>query len=224
MLDSIRIEQPMSRRRAELEVRQNRRMVPSMSVYGGLTRGRDSSCCWPCRPGYSFPQHRQQQLKIRKVIPASDNGCAVDLEVSVGGHDHQARIGTGDITITNLENGVTYLQRSRHVDTETFDPITGNWNVTVRGKIWFPLYSGEPGPSGVVQEPGAELLLSGNLSYTVTSENVLTAFSFERYVRGSLPTPRRLTLPTSCAPADKVTARSHESQLFMALRSRQYPP
>ncbi len=31
----------------------------------------------------------------------------------------------------------------------------------------------------MVQEPGAELLLSGKLSYTVTSENVLTAFSFK---------------------------------------------
>ncbi len=147
-------------------------------MYGGLTRKRLFALL-AVNTGSFVSAASPATAEDSELIPASDNGCAVDLEVSVGGHDHQARIGTGDITITNLDNGATYLQRSRHVDTETFDPLTGNWNVTVRGNLWFPLYSGEPGPSGVVQQPGAELLLSGKLRYTVTSENVLTAFSFE---------------------------------------------
>jgi hypothetical protein len=114
-----------------------------------------------------------------EVIPAAENGCGVDLGLSVA-RESQARIGYGDATITNLDNGATYVQRSRHVDTETYDPTTGNLYVTIRGKYWLALYPGDAGPSGVVQEPGAELLLSGRLSYTFsTRENLVTAVSIE---------------------------------------------
>ena len=41
--------------------------------------------------------------------PASDNACGVDLQANATHGSGRARIGYGDITITNLENGATYL-------------------------------------------------------------------------------------------------------------------
>lgn len=39
--------------------------------------------------------------------------------------------------------------------------------------------SGPEGRSGVVQEPGLELLISGNLELTLDKKDVITAWSFE---------------------------------------------
>lgn len=111
------------------------------------------------------------------IIPASDNGCAVDLKVEATHGSGHARIGYGDITFTNLETGATYLQRSRYRMTETYDPSTNSWHVEIRGNIWHAVYPGEPGPSGVVQEPGLELLVSGRLNVTFDSNGAVTAFS-----------------------------------------------
>lgn len=113
------------------------------------------------------------------VIPARDNGCGVDLkaEAEHGSGTASARIGYGDITFTNLETGATYLQRSRYTSTETFEPSTRSWHVKITGNIWMELFPGEAGPSGVVREPGLELLVSGALQFTITSKNVVTSFS-----------------------------------------------
>jgi hypothetical protein len=111
------------------------------------------------------------------ILPASDNGCAVDLKLEAEHGSGTARIGYGDITFTNRETGATYLQRSRYISTETFDPSTRSWHINVKGNIWMPLYPGEPGPSGVVQEPGLELLVSGTLDYTLNRKGILTSFS-----------------------------------------------
>jgi len=113
------------------------------------------------------------------ISPADENGCGVDLLIEADFSVDRNPVGYGDITFTNLETGASYLQRSRHTDTETFDPSTGNWHIVVMGKIWTPLYPGEPGPEGIVQEPGVELLTSGRLEYTLTSEGVLTEFSLD---------------------------------------------
>jgi len=113
------------------------------------------------------------------TLPASDNGCGVDLRVEAehGSGRASSRIGYGDITFTNLETGATYLQRSRYTETETFDPSTGSTHIQILGNIWIALYPGEPGPSGVIQEPGAELLVSGRLTITFDENFVVTAFS-----------------------------------------------
>ncbi len=103
-------------RHAEPETRQYCRLVPSVPVYGGLTRKR-LFVLLAVTTGAFLSAASPATAEDSEFIPASDNGCAVDLQVSVGGHDHQARIGTGDIAITNLDNGATYLQRSRHVET-----------------------------------------------------------------------------------------------------------
>lgn len=120
---------------------------------------------WPASASHSF------------IIPASDNGCEVDLKVEATHGSGHARIGYGDITFTNLETGATYLQRSRYSLTETYDPSTDSWDVEINGNIWHSLFSGEPGPSGVVQEPGLELLVSGKLELTFDSNDAVTAFS-----------------------------------------------
>lgn len=113
------------------------------------------------------------------TIPARDNGCGVDLKVEAehGSGGASTRIGYGDITFTNLETGATYLQRSRYTATSTYDESTKSWDVHITGNIWMALYPGEAGPSGVVQEPGLELLVSGTLEFTVTRKDVVTYFS-----------------------------------------------
>jgi hypothetical protein len=113
------------------------------------------------------------------IIPADENACGFDLRAQA---DHlpdvaRAPIGFGDITFTNLETGATYLQHSRYTATEAVDPETGSVHVKIIGRIWFELYPGDQGPSGEVQEPGLDLLLSGTMEFTVNGENVITAFS-----------------------------------------------
>jgi hypothetical protein len=111
------------------------------------------------------------------TIPASENGCAVDLQVESEHLTDRVPIGNGDITMTNLDTGATYLQRSRYTETVTFDASTGSQQIELVGNIWIQLFPGDAGPSGVVQEPGAELLVSGRLNFTLNEQGVLTAFS-----------------------------------------------
>ena len=113
------------------------------------------------------------------TIPASQNGCGVDLQVDAEHLSDRVPIGNGDITITNLETGATYLQRSRYSATETFDPSTKSFHVSITGRIWIALYPGDQGPSGEVQEPGAEFLFSGTVEFTYNKRGVITAFSYE---------------------------------------------
>jgi hypothetical protein len=115
-----------------------------------------------------------------EIMPADENPCGVDilLEVDFLPTD-RAPIGYGDITFTNLETGATYVQRSRYLETWTFDASTESWHATTLGRKWIPLYPGEPGPSGVVQEPGLWILTYGKLEGTLTDNDVLTAFSLK---------------------------------------------
>ena len=114
------------------------------------------------------------------IVPADENGCGFDLQVQA---DHlpdraRTRIGNGDITITNLETGATYLQHSRYTAIETMDPKTKSVHVTITGRIWLAFYPGDQGPTGVVQEPGLELLFSGTIEFTVNRKEVFTAFAY----------------------------------------------
>lgn len=61
----------------------------------------------------------------------------------------------------------------------TFDASTESYHITVIGRIWTQVYPGEPGPSGVVQEPGLELLTYGKLEFTLDGNGALIAFSLK---------------------------------------------
>jgi hypothetical protein len=112
------------------------------------------------------------------IIPARENGCGVDLHVQAEHLTDRVPIGNGDITITNLDTGASYLQRSRYTLTETVDPKTRSVHVTTIGRIWIALFAGDEGPTGVVQEPGLELLFSGTTEATFNKKNVITSFSY----------------------------------------------
>lgn len=110
-----------------------------------------------------------------EIIPAADNPCGVDILLESEG----VAMGFGNYTFTNLETDATFVQRSRGVLTETFDAATESWHIEIRGRIWTPLYPGEPGPSGVVQEPGLWIVTYGTLQYTLDNDGALTAFSLD---------------------------------------------
>jgi hypothetical protein len=112
--------------------------------------------------------------------PAAENPCGVDILVEADFlPTDRARLGYGDITFTNLETGATFLQRSRHTDRVTYVASTQSWDVTVVGRIWTPIYPGEPGPSGIVQDPGLWIVTDGKLEYTLDQNDALTAFSLQ---------------------------------------------
>ena len=110
--------------------------------------------------------------------PASDNGCGVDLQADATHGSGRARIGYGDITITNLETGATYLQRSRYTATETFEPSTGSTHSPDRRKLFGSVCSPETWDRlGWSKSQALELLVSGRLKFTLNNEFVVTAFS-----------------------------------------------
>ena len=117
------------------------------------------------------------------VLPAGQ-GCSFDVHVEEGpspdtGGDRNP-VGSGNIIFTNLESGATYLQRSRHIGTETFDPDTNTVQVEERGRIFIWFYPEDQGPNGVVGEPGAVLAFSGPLQYTLDLDTELfLSFSYE---------------------------------------------
>lgn len=111
------------------------------------------------------------------VIPAGENPCGVDVLVDVYDGADRAPVGNADITFTNLETGATYVQRSRYVETWTYDASSESWDGTVKGRKWTPWFPGEPGPSGEVQEPGLWILTFGKLEYTLDGNDVATAFT-----------------------------------------------
>ena len=118
-----------------------------------------------------------------EFIPAADNPCGVDILVEAEGSPRQtdrARAGYALYTITNLESGATFVQRSRGVLTETFDGSTETWQLTVQGRFWWESFPGEPGPSGVVEEPGLWISIHGVLEVTLSGDTA-TAFA----LRGS---------------------------------------
>jgi hypothetical protein len=87
-------------------------------------------------------------------------------------------VGSGNITITNLETGATYLWFSRHTSTETFDPATKTYHETDEGRVLTFFSAGEPGPNGVVGKSGALYGMSGTREWTYTKNGVTIAFSF----------------------------------------------
>jgi hypothetical protein len=120
------------------------------------------------------------------VIPAGF-GCAFDVGVDPSvkeGNTHEfgngrfAEIGHADITLTNLETGSSYLQKSRYRLLEIYDPVTNDVFVQVSGRRFQGFRPGDQGPSGVVGEPGLLLAVVGNQTFAVDLDTeLITAYS-----------------------------------------------
>jgi hypothetical protein len=117
-----------------------------------------------------------------EFIPADDNPCGVDILIESEDSPRQtdrARAGYAKYTITNLDTGATFVQRSRGVPTATFHPSSETWEVTIFGRYYIALYPGEPGPAGVVEEPGLWISIHGVLEFTMTTDEVVVEFSLD---------------------------------------------
>jgi ABC-type transport system substrate-binding protein len=116
------------------------------------------------------------------IIPAG-LGCSFDFLVEPVHKEHAGDrfpIGFGNITMTNMETGATYLQRSRYQEIETFDPLTNTVELAITGRIWIQFYPGDQGPDGEVGEPGAALAFSGKVQLTIDADtDFYTAFSYQ---------------------------------------------
>jgi hypothetical protein len=117
------------------------------------------------------------------VMPAGE-GCSFDVLAQADHLPEPARdrnpVGFGNITFTNLDTGTTYLQRSRHIPTEIFDPETNTLWIAEKGRIFIQFLPGDQGPNGVVDEPGALLAFSGSIQLTWDLDtNFYTEFSYE---------------------------------------------
>lgn len=89
-------------------------------------------------------------------------------------------VGFGNITFTNLDSGATYLQRSRLIPNEKFDPETNTVWIEEKGRLFIQFYAGDQGPTGEVDEPGALLAFSGSLQFTWDlNTGLFTDFSYE---------------------------------------------
>jgi hypothetical protein len=114
-----------------------------------------------------------------EFIPAADSFCGFDMLLEGEGSPRQtdrARAGYALYTFTNVATGATFVQRSRGVLTSTFDGSAER--ITVQGRYWIGLFPGEPGPSGVVEEPGLLLSVHGVLEFTLDAD-AITAFSLD---------------------------------------------
>jgi hypothetical protein len=115
------------------------------------------------------------------VIPAGD-GCAFDVlvEQTVGAPGDRVPIGFADYTFTNVDTGDSYLQKSRVVFTETFDPETNSLLFEVTGRFYSSFFVGDQGPEGEVEFPGLLLAFKGSIQFTLGLDTGLyTAFSYQ---------------------------------------------
>lgn len=86
--------------------------------------------------------------------------------------------GHAEPTLTNLETGETFAQRTRAKITDTFDPQTNEIVEEVSGRIFINLYPGDQGPSGLVEEPGAVLSVIGHQRLTFDPDTfVVSSYS-----------------------------------------------
>ena len=121
------------------------------------------------------------------VMPAG-LGCAFDVlstpigwqAVSEFDDGRTLTIGHADITMTNLDTGATYLQMSTYREVAIYDPGTNDILLEISGRIFWNLYPGDQGPSGVIGEPGAVFGTVGNVTAVLDLDTGLfTSFSLE---------------------------------------------
>ena len=122
------------------------------------------------------------------IIPAGE-GCAFDVEETVpegttftvtefGDGSWVVTHGNSEPTLTNLETGTTFLQKTRGQITDRFDPQTNKLRFTTSGRIFISFLPGDQGPFGEVDEPGLLLSIIGHQVATLDLDaNVITSYS-----------------------------------------------
>ena len=122
-------------------------------------------------------------------IPAGF-GCAFDVE-EVPSADTRAVItefsdgrtviqGKSDPTLTNLETGEVFLQRTRAKITDVYDPLANDVLEEISGRIFVGFFPGDEGPFGEVGENGALYSVIGHqrLTYDLDAQ-VITSYSLD---------------------------------------------
>ena len=123
------------------------------------------------------------------VIPAG-LGCsfAVGVQPDEGGRVTFTEFSDGRTvlqghavgTLTNLETGDTFVQRTRAKITDIFDPETNEIVEEISGRIFINLYPGDQGPFGEVGEDGAVLSIIGHQRLTFDADTfVVTSYSLD---------------------------------------------
>jgi len=75
-------------------------------------------------------------------------------------------VGHGEPTITNLDTGTSYTNRSRYEITEVYDEAANDILGEGHGRIAFSFFPGDQGPFGEVGADGAFYSLVGNFRFT----------------------------------------------------------
>jgi len=110
------------------------------------------------------------------VLWHPNEGAIIDFEFDGG---RQARIANGDVTLTNLETGKTFIHEARYHGTYTVDPTTNEVEIVTNGAFIISFYPGDAGPYGEVAELGMLLRFVGNTRITVDLETLAYAdFSY----------------------------------------------
>jgi hypothetical protein len=85
----------------------------------------------------------------------------------------------GYATLSNPQNGATFLHHVVATQTITYDEVANEYLVDYRGQFGIRLYPGDVGPWGVVEEPGLFLRITGRAEQTFDGDTFAsTAFSF----------------------------------------------
>jgi hypothetical protein len=104
-----------------------------------------------------------------------ENGSGLITEFSDG---RVVTHGHADITLTNLETGDSFLQRSRYEETVRHVAETNDLFVEISGRYGINLFPGDQGPFGEVGENGALLSVVGHQVFTLDLDtDVITAYS-----------------------------------------------
>ena len=123
------------------------------------------------------------------LIPAGF-GCEFDVE-EVPSADTRAVItefsdgrtviqGKSDPTLTNLETGDVFLQKTRVKVTDVYDPVANDVLEEISGRIFVGFFPGDQGPFGEVGATGAVYSVIGHqrLTYDLDTD-VITSYSLE---------------------------------------------
>ena len=84
-----------------------------------------------------------------------------------------------EITVTNLETGDSFLQRSRYKETVRHVAEANDLLVEISGRYAINLFPGDQGPFGEVED-GALLSVVGHQAFTLDLDtDVITAYSLK---------------------------------------------
>jgi hypothetical protein len=83
-------------------------------------------------------------------------------------------------TLTNLETGTAYIQRSRFTATDTYDPDANDVLSVTSGRFIINFFPGDQGPFGKVGESGALFAFAGRVQTTFDLDTeIVISFSYE---------------------------------------------